>query len=122
MPEFDVLDALSRARTALDDPQGLDLTIEDAAAGTRYAIDRIDEVIGALRFEPANDARGEARWVLMHIGRLLAAAGDAIEAELSRDPELLDDLRRAGDAIDNAYDSLTSERERDAIEVGGPDA
>lgn len=109
---FEPLQALSLARTALDDPAAIGL--RDGAEKARvYAIYRIDEAIGALRFEPANDARSEAQWVLTHLGRLLAAAHDAIEAQAGAgmpDDRVYDAaaaaLEEAGNFIDEAIGYL----------------
>jgi hypothetical protein len=76
---FDVLQALSLARTALDDPGAVPEQELTPITARTYAIDRIDESIGALYYEPENDARGEAAWVLTHLGRLLSAVADRLD-------------------------------------------
>jgi hypothetical protein len=118
--EFDPLQALSLARTALSDPAavGIGAGTVSAPATERemYAIDRIDEVIGALYFEPVNDARAEAVWVITHLGRLLAhVAAELPDRELSPATfdAAADELTTAGDAIDRALDLLESKGERD---------
>src|SRR5215471_20483883 len=117
---FDPLQALSLARTALSDPAGMPEGEPDFFGGAvasedhpeaMYAIDRIDEVIGALRFEGAlNDYQGEARWVLTHLGRLLAAVADTLGNGTEMLPAANEDaasyLQEAGDRIDEAIDAL----------------
>jgi hypothetical protein len=118
--EFDPLQALSLARTALSDPAAVGIgagTVSTPATEREmYAIDRIDEVIGALYFEPVNDARSEAVWVITHLGRLLAhVAAELPDRELSPATfdAAADELTTAGDAIDRALDLLESKGERD---------
>jgi len=77
---FDPLQALSLAVTALTDPGGLPVDVEPASL-VDYAADRVNEAIGALHFEGSNDYAAEARWVITHLGRLLAAVADTLEAE-----------------------------------------
>jgi len=113
-PPFDPLDALSRARTALDDPAAVGLAVPGEAwfeAGSEnigYAVQQIDEVIGALRFEPANDYRGEARWVMKNLGRLLnAVAQELAEDGSNENVHASNDLSAACDLIDEAINRLT---------------
>jgi hypothetical protein len=115
---FDPLQALSLAYTALNDPSALEVeaTEEDARmqrlyrVPLGYATERINEVIGALHYEPANDARAEAVWVLTHLGRLLAnVADELVDDDLV--PATFDEaaaqIRNAGDRIDEAIEALS---------------
>jgi phosphate uptake regulator len=107
--DFEVLFALSLARTALDDPVAIGL--REIRAGVEesrnFAIKRIDEVIGALYFEPANDYRSEARWTLTHIGRLLAAVAETLGSTDEEDLSYIArELETAGDHIDEAIEHL----------------
>ena len=113
---FDPLQALSEARTALTDPGALEgIPDQDAVASGAFAIDRIDQAIGALYYEPANDARDEAVWVLTHLGRLLARVADELPSDMS--PAAFDTaadlIVQAGDRIDEAIDLLSHPREDD---------
>jgi len=78
---FDPLDAISLARTALDDPAGLpegdtldDVVYDDQNEGpaSRYVIDKLDQAISSLHYGggSGNDNRGEARWVAQNIAAL----------------------------------------------------
>jgi hypothetical protein len=127
--QFDVLQALSLARTALDDPGAL--TEQELARVVThftaprspwshglsvYAIDRIDETIGALYYEPANDARAEAVWVLTHLGRLLANVTDGLDDQefpSARFASAAHALEQAGDLIDGAILVLEGKDEED---------
>lgn len=120
---FDPLQALSLARTALDDPGGLpegeldewerneevelDVygSIQTHGASTNYAIDRIDEVMGALSFEAGagNDDAAQARWVLTHLGRLIAEVADELDRSGVRH-----DLMAALDRVDETIDELSN--------------
>jgi hypothetical protein len=109
---FDPLQALSLARTALDDPDAIDpadLGLDPDPA--MYAVDRIDEAIGALHFDGSNDYVGEAHWVITHLGRLLAAVAEKLEAEADPDHDLGARkaallLVEAGGKIDRAIEEL----------------
>jgi hypothetical protein len=77
MTTFDALEALSLARTALDDPDGLPSFVElrSSESFVAFAIDRIDEAMGALLFDEGgcNDAAGEARWVAKNLAGLVGS-------------------------------------------------
>jgi hypothetical protein len=84
---FDPLQELSLARTALDDPAGLpdgelpylpkDGTLDGQV--NDYAVEKIDNVLGALSAGHGNNLKDEARWALVCLGRLVAAVADEIE-------------------------------------------
>lgn len=107
--DFSVLQNLSLARTALDDPASLPETYIPATPALQrdYAVEKIDETIGALLFEPANDSAGELVWVLTNIGRLLAEVCDGADAEFEN-AELTLAIRTAGDQIDDAINAASN--------------
>ena len=118
MTDFDVLTALSEARTALDDPGALTDAQrgDDPFSAVDYAVERIDMALGALSFESANDYRGEARWTLTHLRRLLHEVAETLAADAHHGGAEADDydtlvhaandLGVAGDLIDSAIERL----------------
>lgn len=128
---FDPLRALSLARTALDDPAALhdpprwDGNLSYSSHSMRdadlhkYAVHRIDEVIGALMYEPANDARAEARWALTHLGRLVNDVAQGLDAdEVERDAA--GRINDALDALDEAIAVLDEPYEDEPESPSGP--
>lgn len=103
-----MLDVLaSHARTALDDPGALtgDLAEWQARGGpSRYAIDKLDEIIAALN--PALETRETFAATLTILGRHLAERQDLIEQTHDDDEQDADRLADAAKEIGAALDSL----------------
>lgn len=102
--EWEPVYALSLARTALDDPLALPDGEIHADGPRAYAIDKIDEVIGALYFEAGgyNDEAGELRWVLRNLGRLLVGVADQLGEQNDPGSLIMGHVTAALDAIDEA--------------------
>ena len=106
--QFDPLNELSLARTALDDPAGVGLAhAPDTAKG--YAVDRIDDVMGSLYFETGaqEDDGAQAARVLTTLGRLLEAVREEIERADGSTDDACVMMAEAGDRIDEAIGMLT---------------
>lgn len=101
---FDALKALSLARTALTDPDGVDDLRGDEPIG--YAVDRIDEVIGAYSFEKGagNDDASQLAWVIAHAARILAECAEAMDHADERECVVAEGLADVLDRLDDVRD------------------
>ena len=113
---MDILQTLSLARTALDDPAGIPPGAILAAAGrretrritssgqTQYAIDRIDRAMHAL------DVELHPALALTTMGKLIEEIGNQLEAEedggTGVNVVLADALYTALDSIDRVIEAL----------------
>lgn len=112
--QFDPLNALSLARTALTDPHGLPDSVHgddvmDADTAVEYAVDRIDAVMASLYFEVGaqEDDGAQAARVLTTLGRLLAALREEVEVADGSTDDACVMMAEAGDRIDEAIEALT---------------
>ena len=112
---MDILQTLSLARTALDDPDGLGreynrLMRESGSDDpfVEYAIDKIDEVMHAL------DVELHPALALTTMGKLIEKIGNQLEAEedggTGVNVDLADMLYATLPSIDRVIDALQSQR------------
>lgn len=123
---FDPLMALSYARTAIDDPDGLPEDEYDALEAVpvtidvpsrlvprveqraAYALDRIDEAMAALDYDggQGNDNRNEAAWVAKNIAQLCESFQCEMAAEASYVAADTDDTEAADAYSAASYEAM----------------